>query len=147
MVGYVRSSKLAAAFAGAACLLFAGLAHAQTSNPGAVALVRANNQRVMQSYGALRDASGAPVSTDGAIETGEDRSGLSNAGVDGAGDMIAGVGAEGGAGIFGGGLNVVTAAPPGAAAPATATNIQTSSGGGVVGPLPSGGLTHVDQYN
>ena len=145
MVDFVKSGKLAAAFAGAACLLFAGQAQAQTSNAGAVALVRANNQRVLSTYASLRDASGAPVSTDGAIETGEDRSGLSNAGVDGVGDTIAGVGAEGGAAIFAGGLNVITAAPPGAAA--TVTNNQNSFGGGVAGAPPSGGVSHVDQSN
>ena len=138
MVDYRKSGKLAAALAGAACLAFAGLAEAQTSNAGAVALVRANNQQVMSTYASAHDASGVPVSTDGAIESGEDQSGISNAGV---GDTLSGVNAMGGASIFGGGLNVVTQAVQ----PSSATNNQTSAGGRVADASPSGGVSHVDQ--
>jgi len=138
MVDYRTSGKLAAAFAAAASLAFAGLAEAQTSNAGAIALVRANNQQVMSTYASVRDASGTPVNTDGAIEAGEDQSGFSNAGV---GDTIAGVGATNAASMFGGALNVVTRPSQ----PTSVPNNQINSGGGVADASPSGGVTHVAQ--
>jgi hypothetical protein len=141
MVDHRKSGKLAAAFTGAACLAFAGLAHAQTSNAGAIALVRANNQQVMSTYASAHDASGASVSTDGAIEAGEDQSGLSNAGVTGAGDTLSGVGSTGGATIFGDALSVVSQAGQ----PAIVPNNQINSGGGVADASPSGGVSNVDQ--
>jgi len=141
MVDYRKSGKLAAPFAGAACLAFAGLAQAQTSNAGAVALVRANNQQVMSTAASAHDASGVPVSTDGAIESGEDQSGFSNVGASGVGDTLSGVGVISGASLFGGGLTVVSPAAP----PSSAINNQTSSGGGVADASPSGGVSHVDQ--
>ena len=140
MVDY-RTSKLVAAFAGAACLAFAGLAQAQASNAGAVALVRANNQSVAPTLTAARDATGAPVSTDGAVEAGEDQSGFSNAGVGGAFDTLSGVGATGGTGSFGGGLNVVTQA----GGPGSVQNNQTDTGGGGATASPNGGVFNVDQ--
>jgi hypothetical protein len=141
MVDHRTSGKLAAAFTGAACLAFAGLAQAQTSNAGAVALVRANNQQVVTAYATAHDATGAYRSTDGAIEAGEDQSGFANAGVTGAGDTLSGVGSGGNATIFGGALNVVTRVGQ----PASPTNNQTSSGGGVADASPSGGVSNVDQ--
>jgi hypothetical protein len=136
-----REGKLVAALAAAACLAFAGLAQAQTSNAGAVALVRANNQSVTST--AARDATGAPVSTDGATEAGEDQSGFSNAGVGGAFDTLSGVGATGGASTFGGGLNVVTQAGQ----PGSVQNNQTNTGGGGATASPNGGAFNVDQSN
>ena len=96
-----------AAFAGVACLAFAGMANAQTSNASAVALARANNQAVASAYVQPRNANGAAVSTDGAVEAGEDQSGFSNTGVGGAFDTLSGVGATGGRFQSGGALNVV----------------------------------------
>jgi hypothetical protein len=136
MVDYQRSGKLAAAIAGAACFAFAGLAQAQTSNAGAVALVRANNQQVMSAMTATRDSTGAPVATDGAVEAGEDQSSFSNAGVGGAFDTLSGVGATGGAGGFGGALNVVTQA----AQSGGVQNNQTITGGGGASASPNGGV-------
>ena len=141
MVDYRKSGKLAAAFAGATCLAFGGLAAAQTSNAGAVALVRANNQSVMSALATTRNAQGAPVSTDGAVEAGEDQSGFGNAGVGGAFDTLSGVGATGAGGGFGGGLNVVTQA----GGPGGVTNNQTKTGGGGASASPSGGVFNVDQ--
>jgi hypothetical protein len=138
MVDYRKSGKLAAAIAGATTLAFAGLAHAQTSNAGAVALARANNQQVMTAFTTARNASGAAVATDGALEAGEDQSGFSNAGVGGAFDTLSGVGATGGAGVFGGALNVVTqAGQPGV------QNNQTITGGGGASASPNGGVSNV----
>jgi hypothetical protein len=139
MVDYRKSGKLAAAFAGATSLAFAGLAHGQTSNAGAVALVRANNQQVMSAFTAARNSMGAPVATDGATEAGEDQSGFSNAGVGGAFDTLSGVGATGDAGVLGGGaLNVVTqAGQPGV------QNNQTITGGGGASASPNGGVSNV----
>ena len=135
MVVYRKSGKLAAAFAGATCLAFAGLAHAQTSNAGAIALVRANNQQVMSALAATRDSTGAAVASDGAVEAGEDQSGFSNAGVGGAFDTLSGVGATGGSSMFGGGLNVVTqAGQPGV------QNNQINTGGGGATASPNGGV-------
>jgi hypothetical protein len=141
MVDYLGDGKLVAAFAGAACLAFAGLAQAQTSNAGAIALVRANNQSVMSTYAAARDATGSPVSTDGAVEAGEDQSGFSNAGVGGAFDTLSGVGATGGANTFGGALNVVTQASQ----PGNVQNNQTNTGGGGATASPNGGVFNADQ--
>jgi len=141
MVDNRKSGKLAAAFAGAVCLAFAGLAQAQTSNAGAIALVRANNQQVTSTNALAHDASGAAVSTDGAIEAGEDQSGFSNAGVTGAGDTISGVGSGAGGTIFGDVLGVVTKAGE----PASLPNNQANSGGGVADASPSGGVSNVDQ--
>lgn len=139
MVEY-RTGKLVAAFAVAASLAFGGLAHAQTSNAGALALVRANNQSVMGSYATAHDASGATASTDGAVEAGQDQSGLANAGTAGAFDTLSGVGSTSGATIFGGALNVVTQA----AQPAANDN-QTNTSGGGASASPSGGVSNVDQ--
>ena len=141
MVDYRKSGKLAAALAGATSLAFAGLAHAQTSNAGAVALVRANNQQVMSAFTAARDSSGAAVATDGATEAGEDQSGFSNAGVGGAFDTLSGVGATGGAGLFGGALNVVTRAGQ----PGGVQNNQTITGGGGASASPNGGVFNAVQ--
>jgi len=139
MVEY-RTSKLVAAFAGAACLAFAGLAQAQTSNAGAVALVRANNQSVVAAYATARDASGAAVATDGAVDAGEDQSGFSSAG-GGAFDTLSGVGATGGTSTFGGALNVVTQAGQ----PGAVQGNQTNTGGGGATASPNGGVFNVDQ--
>ena len=141
MVDYRKSGKLAAAIAGATFLVFAGLAHAQTSNAGAVALVRANNQQVMSAFTAARDSTGAAVATDGAVEAGEDQSGFSNAGVGGAFDTLSGVGATGGAGLFGGALNVVTQAGQ----PGGVQNNQTITGGGGASASPNGGVFNAVQ--
>jgi hypothetical protein len=143
MVDYRKSGKLAAAIAGAACLAFAGLAQAQTSN--AIALVRANNQQVMSALAATRDSTGAPVATDGAVEAGEDQSGFPNAGVGGAFDTLSGVGATGGAGGFGS-LNVTTqgvqtqAGQNSANQAAGVQNNQTNTGGGGASASPNGGV-------
>ena len=140
MVEYRKSGKLAAAIAGAASFAFAGLAQAQTSNAGAIALVRANNQSVISTYAAARDPQGAAVSTDGAVEAGEDQSGFSNAGVGGAFDTLSGVGATGGSSMFGGGLNVVTqAGQPGV------QNNQINTGGGGATASPNGGVFNAVQ--
>jgi len=139
MVDYRKSGKLAAAFAGATSLAFAGLAHAQTSNAGAVALVRANNQQVMSALSAPRDSTGSTVATDGAVEAGEDQSGFSNAGVGGALDTLSGVGATGGAGVLGGSLNVVTQAGQ----TGGVQNNQTITGGGGASASPNGGVFNV----
>jgi hypothetical protein len=142
MVVYRKSGKLAAAFAGATCLAFAGLAHAQTSNAGAIALVRANNQQVMSALAATRDSTGAAVASDGAVEAGEDQSGFSNGGVGGAFDTLSGVGATGGGGVLGGGsLNVVTSAGQ----PASVQNNQTITGGGGASASPNGGVSNAVQ--
>jgi hypothetical protein len=140
MVEY-RTSKLVAAFAGVACLAFGGLAQAQTSNAGAVALVRANNQSVVATYATARDASGAAVASDGAIDAGEDQSGFSNAGAGGVSDTLSGVGATGGASTFGGGLNVVTQVGQ----PGGTQNNQINTGGGGATASPNGGVFNVDQ--
>ena len=140
MVDY-RTGKLVAAFATAASLAFGGLAHAQTSNAGAVALVRANNQSVMSAYSTAHDAAGAAVSTDGAVEAGEDQGGLTNAGTAGAFDTLSGVGSTSGATIFGGALNVVTQAGQ----PASVNDNQTNASGGGATASPSGGVSNVDQ--
>lgn len=134
-----RTGKLIAAFAGAASLAFGGAANAQSSNAGAIALVRANNQSVVSAYATAHDASGAAVSTDGSTEAGEDQSGLSNAGTAGALDTLSGVGSTSGATIFGGALNVVTQAP----APGSVNQINTG-GGGATAPS-NGGVSNVDQ--
>jgi hypothetical protein len=139
MVDY-RTSKLVAAFAGAACFAFAGLAQAQASNAGAVALVRANNQSVVSTYATARDASGAAVATDGAVDAGEDQSGFSAAG-GGAFDTLSGVGATGGTNGFGGALNVVTQA----GLPGAVQGNQTNTGGGGATASPNGGVFNVDQ--
>jgi hypothetical protein len=139
MVDYRKSVKLAA-FAGATSLAFAGLAHAQTSNAGAVALVRANNQQVMSAVVAARDSSGAAVASDGAVEAGEDQSGFSNGGVSGAFDTLSGVGATGGAGVLGGSLNVVTQAGE-----TGGQNNQTNTGGGGASASPNGGVFNAVQ--
>jgi hypothetical protein len=136
MVDYRKCGKLAAAIAGAASFAFAGLAQAQTSNAGAIALARANNQSVMSTY-AARDPQGAAVSTDGAVEAGEDQSGFSNAGVGGAFDTLSGVGATGGSAMFGGGLNVVTQAGQSGG---VQNNNQTNTGGGGATASPNGGV-------
>ena len=138
MVDY-RTSKLVAAFAGAACLAFGGLAQAQTSNAGAIALVRANNQSVVSAYATARDASGAAVATDGAVDAGEDQSGFS--GADGASDTLSGVGATGGTSNFGGALSVVTQAGQ----PGSAQTNQINTGGGGATASPNGGVFNVDQ--
>jgi len=147
MVDYRKSGKLAAAFAGATFLAFAGLAHAQTSNAGAVALVRANNQQVMSAFAAARDSTGAAVASDGAVEAGEDQSGFSNAGVGGAFDTLSGVGETGGAGVFSGGaLNVVTQGsqiPTGQAG--GVQNNQIITGGGGASASPNGGVFNAVQ--
>ncbi|HWF77365.1 MAG TPA: hypothetical protein VN694_09335 [Caulobacteraceae bacterium] len=141
MVDYRKSGKLAAAIAGAACLAFAGLAQAQTSNAGAIALVRANNQQVTSAIAGTRDSTGAPVATDGATEAGEDQSGFPNAGVGGAFDTLSGVGATGGAGGFGGSLNVVTQAGQAQASQTGGVqNNQTITGGGGASASPNGGV-------
>ena len=138
-----RTGKLVAASVVAASLAFGGLAHAQTSNAGAVAMARANNQSVVSAYVTAHDARGAAVSTDGAVEAGEDDSGFSNAGVTtGAFDTLSGVGSTSGATIFGGGLNVVTA--PGTSGPGAANQKTNASGGGAAAS-PSGGVSNVDQ--
>ena len=139
MVEY-RTSRLMAAFAGVACLAFAGMANAQTSNASAVALARANNQSVASAYVQPRNASGAAVSTDGAVEAGEDQSGFSNTGVSGAFDTLAGVGATGGGSNLGGALNVVTQATPG-----TVQSNQINTGGGGATASPNGGGFNADQ--
>ena len=145
MVDYRKCGKLAAAIAGAASFAFAGLAHAQTSNAGAIALARANNQSVVGSFATAHDANGAAVSTDGAVEAGEDQSGLSNAGVAGgsagAFDTLSGVGSTSGATIFGGGLNVVTQVSQ----PGAVNDNQTNTGGGGATASPNGGVSNVDQ--
>jgi hypothetical protein len=140
MVEY-RTMRLAAAFAGAACLAFAGLAHAQTSNASAIALARANNQSVASAYVQPRNASGAAVASDGAVEAGEDQSGFSNAGVSGAFDTLSGVGATGGGSSIGGALNVVTQATT----PGSVQNSQINTGGGGATASPNGGVFNADQ--
>lgn len=131
-----------AAFAGVACLAFAGMANAQTSNASAAALARANNQAVASAYVQPRNASGSAVSTDGAVEAGEDQSGFSNAGVGGAFDTLSGVGATGaGEANFGGALNVVTQA----ATPGTVQGSQINTGGGGATASPNGGVFNADQ--
>lgn len=140
MVEY-RTKRLMAAFAGVACLAFAGMANAQTSNASAVALARANNQAVASAYVQPRNATGATVSTDGAVEAGEDQSGFSNTGVSGAFDTLSGVGATGGGSSFGGALNVVTQAT----APGSVQNSQINTGGGGATASPNGGVFNVDQ--
>jgi hypothetical protein len=141
MAQHRKSGKLAAAFAGAACLAFAGLAEAQTSNAGAVALVRANNQSVTSTYAASHDSAGASVSTDGAVEAGEDQSGFSNAGVGGAFDTLSGVGATGGSALFGGALNVATQAGQ----TGGVQNNQINIGGGGAAASPNGGAFNAVQ--
>jgi len=140
MVEY-RTSRLMAAFAGVACLAFAGMANAQTSNASAAALARANNQSVASAYVQPRNANGAAVSTDGAVEAGEDQSGFSNTGVSGAFDTLSGVGATGGGNSFGGALNVVTQAT----APGGVQNSQINTGGGGATASPNGGVFNADQ--
>lgn len=145
-----RTGKLVAAFAAAAGLAFGGLAHAQTSNAGAVAMVRANNQSVVSAYATAHDAKGAAVSTDGAVEAGEDQSGFASGGTtDGAFDTLSGVGSTSAATIFGGGLNVVTTAPGATApgAPAKVNDNQTNTSGGGATASPSGGVFNVDHSN
>ncbi|HEY1425935.1 MAG TPA: hypothetical protein VGF50_04615 [Caulobacteraceae bacterium] len=136
-----RTGKLVAAFAAAAGLAFGELAHAQTSNAGAIATVRANNQSVVPAYATAHDAKGQAVSTDGAVEAGEDRSGFPNAGTDDAFDTLSGVGSTSGATIFSGGLDVVTAP----AASAKVNDNQTNTSGGGATASPSGGVSNVDQ--
>lgn len=142
MVDHRRCGKLAAAFAGATSLALAGLAHAQTSNAGAIALVRANNQQVMSALSATRDSTGAAVASDGAVEAGEDQSGFSNAGVGGAFDTLSGVGASGGGGVLGGSsLDVVTQAGQSAGV----QNNQIITGGGGASASPNGGVSNAVQ--
>jgi hypothetical protein len=131
-----------AAFAGVACLAFAGMANAQTSNASAVALARANNQAVASAYVQPRNANGAAVSTDGAVEAGEDQSGFSNTGVSGAFDTLSGVGATGGGSSLGGALNVVTTQ---ATAPGSVQTNQINTGGGGATASPNGGVFNADQ--
>jgi hypothetical protein len=131
-----------AAFAGVACLAFAGMADAQTSNASAVALARANNQAVASAYVQPRNANGAAVSTDGAVEAGEDQSGFSNTGVSGAFDTLSGVGATGGGSSLGGALNVVTTQ---ATAPGSVQTNQINTGGGGATASPNGGVFNADQ--
>ena len=141
MVEY-RTGRLVAACAGAACLAFAGMANAQTSNAGAAAaLARANNQSVASAYVQPRNANGAAVASDGAVEAGEDQSGFSNDGVNGAFDTLSGVGATGGGSSFGGALNVVTQATT----PGGVQNSQFNTGGGGATASPNGGVFNVDQ--
>ena len=131
-----------AAFAGVACLAFAGMANAQTSNASAGALARANNQAVASAYVQPRNANGAAVSTDGAVEAGEDQSGFSNTGVSGAFDTLSGVGATGGGSSLGGALNVVTTQ---ATAPGSVQTNQINTGGGGATASPNGGVFNADQ--
>lgn len=140
MVDY-RTGKLVAAFAAAVGLAFGGAAHAQSSNAGAIALVRANNQSVVNAYATPRDASGAAVAADGTTEAGEDQSGLSNAGTAGAFDTLSGVGSSSAATIFSGALNVVTQAPQ----PGGVNDNQINTGGGGATAPSNGGVFNVDQ--
>jgi hypothetical protein len=140
MVEY-RTQRLVAALAGAACLAFAGMANAQTSNASAVALARANNQSVASAYVQPHNATGAVVATDGAVEAGEDQSGFSNAGVGGVLDTLSGVGATGGGSTFGCALNVVTQAT----APGGVQTNQINTGGGGATASPNGGVFNADQ--
>jgi len=114
-MAYLNSfGKRAAAF-GVSFAVFAvsGIAQAQTIysnsasyNAGYGRTPDQENQ--MTPVPTMRDANGNLVIVDGIIQSGADLSTFAGAGVSGAGDVVAGVGASGSATAFGNNLTVVT---------------------------------------
>jgi hypothetical protein len=114
MVEYASRSKRVMIVAVAASLGLAGAAHAQATSAVAAsnAAYRAQLAQQQLNSDAARDSNGAPISTDGVTQAGEDQSGLIRDGDDGgAFDTLSGVGGSGAvSGISN--LAVVTRAEP-----------------------------------
>jgi hypothetical protein len=136
MVDYPSRGKRVLGLAVAAAMACVGVAHAQSTAANAVggnAYSRAQEQ-MQNTADAVRDANGQAVSTDGVTQAGEDQSGFTHDGADGAFDTASGVGASGAATAFGDNLNVVTRAAPAAGAKTT----QSTPGGADADPTLSG---------
>lgn len=131
---------LAAALAG---LVAAGAAQAQTMNANAASYNggygRSTDQTNQLAAPAGRNANGDLVRIAGATETGPDYSGFSNAGVGGAFDRVAGVGASGAATAFGG-LAVTT--QRGAGSSGADNSFESNSGSISVTSSLSGGVNN-----
>ena len=133
MVDYPSRGKRVLGFALVASLAITGAANAQSASASSNAYSRAQEQ-MQNTADAVRDANGQPVSTDGVTQAGEDQSGFTHDGADGAFDTASGVGASGAATAFGDNLTVVTTR--GAPAPGAKTTQSTS--GGKADPTLSG---------
>jgi hypothetical protein len=131
MVDYPSRSKRILGFALVASLATASLAHAQSA--GANNAYSRAEEQMQNTADAVRDANGQPVSTDGVTQAGEDQSGFTHDGADGAFDTASGVGASGAASAFGN-ITVVTRGAP---APGAKTT-QSTTGGADADPTQSG---------
>jgi len=132
MVDYPSRGKRVLGIALVASLAAVGAAQAQSAS-ASNAYSRAQEQ-MQNTADAVRDANGQPVSTDGVIQAGEDQSGFTHDGADGAFDTTSGVGASGAASGFGNDLTVVTRGGPAHDAQTT----QSTSGGADADPTQSG---------
>jgi len=132
MVDYPSRGKRVLGLALVASLATVGLAHAQST--GANNAYSRAQEQMQNTADAVRDANGQPVPTDGVTQAGEDQSGFTHDGADGAFDTASGVGASGAATAFGDNLTVVTTR--GAPAPGAKTTQSTS--GGKADPTLSG---------
>ena len=136
MVDYPSRGKRVLGLALVASLATVGLAHAQST--GANNAYSRAQEQMQNTADAVRDANGQPVPTDGVTQAGEDQSGFTHDGADGALDTASGVGASGAATAFGDNLTVVTRG--GAAQGAKST--QSTSGGADADPTLSGNNKH-----
>jgi len=134
MVDYPSRGKRVLGFALVASLAITGAANAQSASASSNAYSRAQEQ-MQNTADAVRDANGQPVSTDGVTQAGEDQSGFSHDGADGAFDTASGVGASGAASAFGDNLTVVTRG-----APAPGVKTTQSTPGGKADPTLSGNV-------
>jgi len=134
MVDYPSRGKRVLSLALVASLATVGLAHAQSAG----ALTRAQQQQQAEQQqtaaDAVRDANSQSASTDGVTEAGEDQSGFTHNGADGAFDTASGVGASSATSAFGDNLTVVTRDAPASGAKAT----QSTPGGADADPTLSG---------
>jgi hypothetical protein len=136
MVDYPSRGKRVLGLAVAAAVASVGVAHAQSTaanGAGSNAYSRAQEQ-MQNTADAVRDANGQPVATDGVTQAGEDQSGFTHDGADGAFDTASGVGASGATTAFGDNLAVVTRS----GATSNAKTSQSTPGGADADPTLSG---------